>query len=63
YQTETYEISMAVGALDLFPALDVAPVDALVVTDGTSCRCQIADGARRQAEHVAVVLAQALSHA
>jgi Fe-S oxidoreductase len=63
YQTETYETSMAVGALDLFPALNVAPADALVVADGTSCRCQIADGARRQAEHAAVVLAQALSQA
>jgi hypothetical protein len=38
-----------------------APADALIVADGTSCRHQIADGANRQAVHVAEVLAQALS--
>ena len=51
---------MAVANLDLIPALDAAPGDALVVADGTSCRCQIADATKRKAEHVAVVLARAL---
>jgi hypothetical protein len=35
--------------------------DALVVADGTSCRHQIADGAGREAWHVARVLDAALS--
>jgi Fe-S oxidoreductase len=34
--------------------------DALIVADGTSCRHQIADGAQREALHVARVLAMAL---
>jgi hypothetical protein len=45
--------------LNLLPAIRKAP-DALVVADGTSCRHQIADGAGRQAVHVARVLEQAL---
>jgi len=45
---------------DLLPAVrDVGPDD-LIVADGTSCRHQIADGAGREAIHVAQVLAQAL---
>ena len=61
YQAEAYETSMAVANLDLVPALEAAPDDALVVADGTSCRCQIADTTARKAEHVAVVLARALA--
>jgi hypothetical protein len=34
-----------------------APPDAWIVAGGTSCRQQIADGARREAQHVARVLA------
>jgi len=61
YQAETYETSMQIGGLDLFPALDAVPDDAMVVADGTSCRHQIADGASRQARHAAQVLAEALA--
>ena len=43
------------------PAVRKAPADALIVADGTSCRHQIADGANRQAIHVAEVLARALA--
>ena len=38
-----------------------ADKDTLVVADGTSCRHQIADGASRQAMHVAQVLDRALA--
>ena len=41
--------------LSLLPAVRKAP-DAIVVADGTSCRQQIADGAGREALHVARVL-------
>ena len=34
--------------------------EAIVVADGTSCRHQIADGAQRQALHVACLLARQL---
>ena len=54
-----YRLSVAAVG-DLMPAVRKAPADALIVADGTSCRHQIADGANRQAVHVAEVLAQAL---
>jgi hypothetical protein len=38
-----------------------APADALIVTDGTSCRHQIRDGADREAIHVARVLDMSLA--
>jgi hypothetical protein len=39
----------------LLPAVRSHP-DAIVLADGTSCRHQIADGAQRQAVHVARLL-------
>ena len=41
--------------LSLLPAVRKNP-DAIVVADGTSCRHQIADGAAREAIHVARLL-------
>lgn len=63
YQAETLEVSRAMGEAALLPAVREAGSDALIVADGTSCRHQIADGAGRQAEHVARVLQRALSAA
>ena len=60
YEAEHYETSMAMAELSLLPAVRKADADTLVVADGTSCRHQIADGADRQALHVAQVLAAAL---
>ena len=60
YQSETVDVSFAIGELDLLPAVRAAPADALVIADGTSCRHQIADGAGRTALHVARVLEMAL---
>jgi Fe-S oxidoreductase len=40
-----------------------APIDALIVADGTSCRQQIHDGSGRRAIHVAQVLAASLAAA
>jgi FAD/FMN-containing dehydrogenase/Fe-S oxidoreductase len=60
YETGHYEVSMAMGNLSLLPAVRNAAEDCLVVADGTSCRHQIADGAQREAVHVAVVLAQSM---
>ncbi len=60
YQAETYDISMRIGGLDLFPALDSTSEDAVAVADGTSCRHQIADGTGRQAVHAAILLDGAL---
>jgi Fe-S oxidoreductase len=60
YDAETIDASRAMGELSLLPAVRTAPGDAVIVADGTSCRQQIRDGTRREAMHVARVLAMAL---
>ena len=60
YEAKHHEVSMAMAELSLLPAVRAAP-DALIVADGTSCRQQIADGAQRDAMHVASVLAAHLA--
>ena len=60
YEAEHYAASMKMAELSLLPAVRGAP-ESLVVADGTSCRHQIADGAGREAWHVARVLEAALS--
>ena len=60
YEAEHYAISMRMAELALLPEVRKVP-DALVVADGTSCRHQIADGAAREAWHVARLLDAALS--
>ena len=51
---------MAMGDLNLLPAVRAADRDTLIVAGGTSCRHQVADGTGRTAWHVAKVLEQAL---
>jgi Fe-S oxidoreductase len=55
YEAKHYDISMQMAEASLLPAVRKAP-DAIVVADGTSCRHQIADGAAREALHVARLL-------
>ncbi|MBL8662115.1 MAG: FAD-binding protein [Candidatus Odyssella sp.] len=61
YEAKHYEASMAMGELALLPAVRKAGPGDIVVADGTSCRHQIKDGARREALHVARVLEMALA--
>ncbi len=61
YQSETIETSLAMGELSLLPAVRKADADTIVVADGTSCRQQIEHGAKRNAVHVARVLAQSMA--
>jgi Fe-S oxidoreductase len=56
YEAAHHDVSMQMAELSLLPAVRARP-DALIVADGTSCRHQIADGAQRDAWHVARVLA------
>ena len=51
---------MKMAEAALLPAVRAADADTLIVADGTSCRHQIADGAQREAIHVARVLEAAL---
>ncbi|HVL55467.1 MAG TPA: FAD-linked oxidase C-terminal domain-containing protein [Burkholderiaceae bacterium] len=60
YDASHYDVSMRMAEASLLPAVRQAGADTLIVADGTSCRHQIADGTRREALHVATVLAAAL---
>ena len=61
-EAEHVDVSLQMAEAALLPAVRAAP-GAIVVADGTSCRHQIADGAGRQALHVARVLADHLEPA
>ena len=63
YGADTYQASIEMAELSLLPAVRRADAAALVVADGTSCRHQIQDGAKRAALHVAQVLAMSLDSA
>jgi Fe-S oxidoreductase len=60
YEARHYDVSMRMAEASLLPRVRAADEATLVVADGTSCRHQIADGAGREALHVARVLALAL---
>ena len=60
FERDKYEISMAIGELELLPAVRQAPPDWLIIADGFSCREQIAQGTPRRALHLAEVLQMAL---
>ena len=62
FERDKYAVSMAVGELELLPAVRRAPPDWLVVADGFSCREQIAQGTDRHALHLAEVIQMALQH-
>ncbi|MEM8796915.1 MAG: (Fe-S)-binding protein, partial [Pseudomonadota bacterium] len=62
YRPETLNVSREMAELSLLPEIR-ANEDALVAADGTSCRHQIADGAEREAFHVARILDLALQEA
>jgi hypothetical protein len=60
YGAETFEASMQMAELSLLPAVRNADDEDLIIADGFSCRHQIADGAARDALHVARVLEMSL---
>jgi FAD/FMN-containing dehydrogenase/Fe-S oxidoreductase len=60
FEREHAALSSQIGELVLLPAVRRAPADVLIVTDGFSCREQIAQGSGRRALHLAEVLALAL---
>jgi len=61
YEASHYGVSMKMAEASLLPRVRAAGEDTILVADGTSCRHQIADGAARQAVHVAQVLARSLA--
>ena len=60
FEHDKYEVSAAIGELELLPAVRRAPDDWLIIADGFSCREQIAQGTNRRALHLAEVLQMAL---
>ena len=65
YDASHYDVSVKMAELALLPAVRAAAPDTLIVTDGTSCRHQIADLTRatgaREAVHAIRVLERALA--
>jgi Fe-S oxidoreductase len=57
---EPYDVSMKAGERVLLPAVRDAPPEAMIVTDGFSCRSQITHGTDRGALHLAQVAQAAL---
>ena len=61
YEARHYNVSMRMAEASLLPKIREAGENTLIVADGTSCRHQIHDGAKRNAIHVARVLESALA--
>ncbi|WP_067475086.1 FAD-binding and (Fe-S)-binding domain-containing protein [Actinomadura hibisca] len=55
-----WEVSQACAERELYPKVNEADDDTLVLADGFSCRTQIAQGTERRALHLAQVLQRAL---
>ena len=60
FEQNKYDVSIAVGELELLPAVRQAPPDCLIIADGFSCREQIAQCTDRHALHLAEVIQMAL---
>ena len=60
FEPDKYEMSVAIGELELLPAVRKAPPDCLIIADGFSCREQIAQCTDRHALHLAEVIQMAL---
>ena len=60
YETDHYDISMKIGNRVLLPKVRSAARETIVISDGFSCRQQIAHGTRRKGMHLAEVIAMAL---
>ena len=59
FEADKYEISIAIGELELLPAVRKADPECLVIADGFSCREQIAQCTNRRALHLAEVIQMA----
>src|SRR5579863_2202915 len=60
FEQDKYEMSVAIGELELLPAVRQAPADCLIIADGFSCREQIAQCTDRHALHLAEVIQMGL---
>jgi FAD/FMN-containing dehydrogenase/Fe-S oxidoreductase len=60
FEAEHYDISRAMGALRLFPAVEAASGETAVAITGVSCRQQIGHFTSRRPKHAVELLAEAL---
>ncbi|MBZ5600330.1 MAG: FAD-binding protein [Acidobacteriia bacterium] len=60
FERDKYDVSVAIGELELLPAVRNASPDNLIIADGFSCREQIAQCTDRHAMHLAEVIQMAL---
>jgi Fe-S oxidoreductase len=56
FEKDHYDVSMKAGERILLPRVRAADQNTLIITNGFSCREQIAQGAGRHASHVAEVM-------
>jgi FAD/FMN-containing dehydrogenase/Fe-S oxidoreductase len=59
FEQDKYQTSLAIGELELLPAVRKASSDCLIIADGFSCREQIRQCTNRQALHLAEVIQMA----
>jgi FAD/FMN-containing dehydrogenase/Fe-S oxidoreductase len=60
FEKEKYEVSLAIGELELLPAVRNSSPDCLIVADGFSCREQISQCTGRETLHLAELMQLAL---
>jgi Fe-S oxidoreductase len=63
FEAKKYDVSMAIGERVLLPAVRNAPADALIVSDGFSCREQIEQATARKPVHLAEAIQMGLMNA
>jgi FAD/FMN-containing dehydrogenase/Fe-S oxidoreductase len=61
FAAETCDVSLAIGELELLPAVRTAPADSLIIADGFSCREQIEQCTGRKTMHLAEVIRTGLA--
>jgi Fe-S oxidoreductase len=62
FEKEKYATSIAIGELELLPAVRNTPADWLIIADGFSCREQIQQCTGRTSLHLAEVIQMALGN-
>ncbi|HKD02854.1 MAG TPA: FAD-binding and (Fe-S)-binding domain-containing protein [Terriglobales bacterium] len=60
FEEDKCDVSLAVGELELLPAVRQAPPETLIIADGFSCREQISQTTGRQALHLAEIIQMAM---
>jgi FAD/FMN-containing dehydrogenase/Fe-S oxidoreductase len=63
FEKETCDVSLAIGELELLPAVRRTPADWMIIADGFSCREQIEQCTGRKTQHLAEVIRAGLRSA